>query len=93
MFQHCIVYIDVQTLIVFMHQFVHMSHAAMVLVEASNEGQWADKNTHILISVILIKIKRISSSGGLNHAATCNSSEYSKVNWTSKFYSLVKVSL
>jgi len=79
--QHCTVYIDVQTLIVSMHQLVHMSHTAMVLVEASNDSQWADKNTHILtISVTLIKIKSINGSGGPNHAATCNSSEYSKVN-------------
>jgi len=75
--QHCTVYIDVQTLIVSMHQLVHMSHTTMVLVEASNDSQWAGINAHILtIRVTLIKIK----SGGPNHAATCNSSEYSKVN-------------
>lgn len=77
MLQHCTMYIDVQTLIVSMHQLVHMSHTAMVLVETSNDSQWADINTHILtIRVTLIKIK----SGGPNHVATYNSSEYSKVN-------------
>lgn len=74
-------YIDVQTLIVSMHQLVHMSHIAMVLVEANNEGQWTDINTHILtISMILIKIKSINGSVGPNLVATCNPSEYSKVN-------------
>jgi len=62
----------------------------MVLIEASNDSQWPDKDTHILIiSVIFSKIKSIGGSGGPKHAATCNSSEYSKVIWTSKFDSLV----